>query len=237
MPELMAPREASRRRSVPRLIVVVGPCCDDVEIERAAGGGWLVCDARTEDAFVGIEQLLGQAACASTDLIVCLGARTLTGDALALILDAPLATTRTLAPKRLASLGAAVETGSEMRCAVMDVRVDGVRRFALQHIDVTGSGLAVDGGLVHSTYWSPQRGPLRLSCEGSASDAVIIHDGGGGHARGHPVTVTGTGAEVGIRGHRQRFERLDVEVRASPLRQIVVGTPSQRRSVADTVPL
>lgn len=165
------------------------------------------------------------------------GVAELTAEALALIHDAPFATSRTLAPRRVDAIIAAIRAGSEMRCAVLDMRLDGLRRFAAQHIEMGGEGLAIEGLHDGVGWWSPERGPVRISPAGVDSTEVRVHDGAGGHARGHRVTITANTGWVGIRGPHQRFHRLDVKVHPSPLRQVVVGTPSQRRPVVDTVPL
>lgn len=238
MSQVTATKRVLERRSGPRLLVVVGPGADDVEVRRAVEeGSWVVHDARSEEPMASVEQLVADRVQAAPDLIACLGSRTPTAEALALVHDVPLATSRTLAPKRVESLAAAIRTGSEMRCAVLDMRLDGRRRFAAQHIEMGGDGLAIDGLHDRVRARSPQRGALRISPAGVDSTDVRVHDGAGDHAHGHRVTVTANAGWVGIRGRHQRFHRLDVEVHAWPLRQIVVGTPSQRRPVVDTVPL
>lgn len=228
---------ATERRSHPRLLVVVGPGVDDVEVRRAVDEGRRVHDARSELPMASVEQLVADHALATPDLVVCLGSRTATAEALALVHDVPLATTSTLAPRRVESIAAAVRTGSEMRCAVLDMRLDGSRRFAVQHIAMGGEGLAVRGLHDRADTWSPQRATVRISPAGVGSTEVMVHDGAGGHAHGGRVTITADIGWIALRGPHQRFNRLDVEVHPSPLRQVVVGAPSRRRPVVDTVPL
>jgi hypothetical protein len=237
--QLMDPDTTHKDGCTPaRLLVIAGPGLGDGELQRAAdAGGGPVHDARSEDPFADADQLIADIACLPPDLVVCLGSRTVTAEALALHFDVPLATTRTLAPKRMASLVAAWLSGSEMRCAVMAMRVDGVRRFAPEHVEVTGNRFDVDGISDRTPPWSPRPGVLRIRPEGIGSDAVVVHDGAGGEACGRRLRIAGTGGEVSIRGRRHRFQHLDVEVHPSPLRQIVVHAPSRRRPVVDTVPL
>jgi predicted amino acid-binding ACT domain protein len=237
--QLMGPDTDNRGGGTrPRLVVIAGPGADDDELQRSANAGsGLVHDARSEDAFADADQLIAEIASLPSDLIVCLGSRTMTAEALALHFDVPLASSRTLAPKRIASLVAAWRSGSEMRSAVMSMRIDGVRRFASEHVAITGGRLTVDGILDRTTPWSPRRGALRIRPHGIGSDEIVVHDGAGGEAGGRRLRVDCTGGEVGIRGRRHRFQRIEVEVHPSPLRQVVVGTHSRRRPVVETVPL
>lgn len=237
MTQPTATEMATERRSRPSLLVVVGPGAADVEVRRAADDGRRVHDARSEQPMASVEQLVADHALAAPALIVCLGSRTATAEALALVHDVPLATTSTLAPKRVEAIAGATRTGSELRCAVLDMRVDGSRRFAIQHIAIGGEDLAIRGLHDRAGTWSPQRAAVRISPAGVDSTDVIVHDGAGGHSHGHRVTITANMGWIAVRGPHQRFDRFDVEVHRSPLRQVVVGAPSRRRPMVDTVPL
>lgn len=222
----------------PRVVVVLGPGLVEGELRRAQREGpWAVYDARSEDPFACAEELAASAAAMDPDLVVCLGGRTLTAEAVALLCDAPLASTRTLTPTRMASLDAAWIDRSELRRAVLDVWVDGCHRFATGYFEVTGKGLDIAGLATSSAAWSPQRQPLRVGPRGIGSRDVLLHDGAGGHAQGQPLQVTAGDGCVGIRGRHQRFRHVEVAVHPSPLRQLVAATSSRRRPVVDTAPL
>lgn len=227
-----------RARGTGDVLVVVGPGAEDHELDRARHGeGWSVHDALGEDPFASAEELAAVVTGQPPRIVVCLGARTLTAEAVALIHDAPLATTRTLTPTRLSSLDAATTSGSEMRSAALEVRVDGRRRFATEHIEITGRDLAVEGITSASPGWSRRRVPLRIGPQGVGSDVVRVHDFGAGHADGMSLRLTAGEGRVAIRGRDQRFDLLEITVHPSPFRQIVAGTASRRRPIVDTAPL
>lgn len=222
----------------PRLLVVAGPGVNDLELRRAAEEpSWWLHDARSEQPAASVDELVADHVLATPDVVVCLGSRTATAEALALVHGVPLATTSTVAPKRVESLAAALCAGSEVRCAVLDMRIDGSRRFAVQHVAVGGESLAVRGLDDRVSPWSPLGATARVSPAGAESAKVALHDSAGWCAYGNRVVVTASRGWIGMRGPHQRFDRLDVEVHPSPLRQVVVGGSLRRRPVVDTVPL
>jgi hypothetical protein len=229
---------AARGATSPRVLVVLGPGLDLEELQRVQQAGrWSVHDARSESPFACAEELVAKATELEPDLVVCLGSRTQTAEAIALARNVPLATTWTLSTARMSCLQAAWVDESELRRAAMRLRMDGCDRFATGHIEISGAELEIDGVTTTSAGWAPQRRPLRIGPRGIDSGTVVVHDAAAGQGESGHLRISAGGGYVALHGCRRRFQHLEVAVHPSPLRQLVTARSSKRRPVVDTAPL
>lgn len=231
------------RRRLPRYaVVVVGPGFADEDVPRLLGGlgmSTTVIDAGVEDPFTDVDLLGASVDGAEVDVVVCLGAPSVTAKAIAVRNDIPLVVASTPERRRIAAVTDALVAGSEMRSAVLDVRVDGTRRFASGDVEMFSNGPLIIQP-EPAGDWPPGHDGLHLRVRAEHPNAkqlaICVANGPPRVADEVVVRAMETG-RASIAGRDQRFRELQARVHENALRELVFGIAPHRRPIVDAAPL
>ncbi|MDZ7676058.1 MAG: hypothetical protein U5K30_13450 [Acidimicrobiales bacterium] len=189
-----------------------------------------------EDPFVGVDDLVGGGRVDNGyDLVWCLGGRSPTAVNLALSHDLALLCSRELDRAVVEAAEDALTGMSEIHRSVLDVQVDGARRFVPGSVEVGPGTLHLELTQRVDTTTTTIDSPVRVMAELPATGRLSVGFDAGPRLMADQVTITSNApTRMSVDGGREQLvEYLRIAVLDRPLRELVLGAGARQGSVAD----